>query len=958
MRQGSDEAPRSKDELDSLTPRTQSLGWASATGRGEDQIRHAGSQVGPYLVLEQLGIGGMGVVYAAYDPKLDRKIALKVLRSAGHDESAEVARLRLVSEGRALAQVSHPNVVTVFDVGTVEAEVYVAMELVDGETLGQWRKHAARPWPAVVEMFSAIAAGLAAVHDAGLVHRDVKPDNVLVDAEGRPRVTDFGLARPERESAQGIAAPHPALEDADTPLENVRLTQTGARLGTPAYMASEQLQGRPATPKSDQFALCVALWEALYGERPFAGGSWVSLVVAVSEGQIREPPTPPSGRPVPGWLRRIAERGLAADPDDRWPDLRALRDALRAGDPARARRRWLWTLAAVGTTATIAGGVAWQGARTRAAAEADCETVGDRVHTVWSDDARGRLRNAFNRSEIDDAMGIEASVETVLDTFAAAWTTERQQVCLGRLDTPADTLLERRAECLENRLETLSTLLNTFSSGDDVIVSRARRSAEGLTDLERCSDEDRLLRRPPLPEAEDARAQVRDVDRRLGSTLVHEHVGRYDEGLAISRAALEDARAIEHRPTVARASYRVAVFEEKLGHYPEAVEHWVVSFREASLSGDDDLASQAASALAFTEGYQLKRYDTGVRWSELSGILLERLGKTKTLDEARRLDVLAVLTEMKGQLDEAVTLHRASIALRESLVPATHQSIGYGLANLAAVLRSRGDLDEAETALLRSRAIFENAFGPDNPTTAHVLSNLAALYQEQGRYDEADILHQRVLEIWLAQLGPDHPDVADVYLELGDSARARGSLDAAIEQYQHAETVYAAAGESQRSARAKAAWKRGRLLVLRGRVDQAAHALDTARETLAALGPDEDRLRGKVRLAQGWLAYDRDEREAAGLHFERARALLGSSGRWAEHALNATATLQTDARETWRATVANAEASEEARAEAQALLVRTSAQDPAEVEALERLLVRCRPDQAATLRRRAGLSLR
>ena len=239
MASAGDSDQRSDEELASLTPRTRSNDWASTTGQIREVIRTPGSHIGPYIVLDQLGLGGMGVVYSAYDPKLDRKVALKVLRYEGHDETAAVARLRLVSEGRALARVSHPNVVAVYDVGTIDAEVYVSMELVEGQTLGQWRKATPRAWPEVVGMFVEIASGLVAVHDAGLVHRDVKPDNILIDAEGRPKVTDFGLARPEADATQSLRRQEQALIDANVPVERLSMTQTGARLGTPAYMASE-----------------------------------------------------------------------------------------------------------------------------------------------------------------------------------------------------------------------------------------------------------------------------------------------------------------------------------------------------------------------------------------------------------------------------------------------------------------------------------------------------------------------------------------------------------------------------------------------------------------------------------------------------------------------------------------------------------------------------------------------
>ena len=720
----------------------------------------------------------------------------------------------------------------------------------------------------------------------------------------------------------------------------------------------------PATPASDQFAFCVSLWEALFGERPFEGGSWVSLVVSVTEGQIRDPSATHSRRPVPGWLRRVIERGLSPAPADRWPDMRSLREALVAGDPTRTRRRWWLALGGLTVVGGMTGGRLWYEARAHGAALAECEVLAQRANQVWSEHARGRLRDHFSRSKIDDAMGIESSVESVLDTFVAAWTEEREAVCVAHVDLQRDSgdasLLERQADCLDARLEVMDALVETFATGGDIIVSRARRSSEGLADLQACSDTARLLRKPPLPEDPKERQDVRDLERALMQTLVHEHVGDYDEGLRRTQALLEQATDLGNAPVLARAHYRVAVFEEKLGDYEAAVDAWAAAFRQASLSGDDDLAAQAAGALAFTEGHQLGRHDAGIRWSELAGMLLERLDKIDTLDEARRLDVLAVLTEDKGRFDEAVALHRRSLALRESLVPPTHQSIGYGLVNLAGVLQNLGKLEEAEEALLRSRTIFEGAFGKDNPTTAHVIHNLAGLYQEQGRYEEAQVLHTKVLETWRARLGPEHPDVGDVLRAMGDTAMAQGALEAAITHYRDALAVHTkAAASGQASDRAKSALRLADAVALRGDTEEAARRYE---EALAASEPQQETLRGQVQLGLGWLAFDRGQRETARVHFERARGLFEGSApharTWVSRARVAlAAALAPSAPQasvtTWRALADDEAEADSVRAEALAWLTHThGAAKPDDAQRLVALLERTSAEQAMRIRQR------
>ncbi len=276
-----------------------------------------GTSISRYVILEPLGEGGMGSVWVAFDPDLDRRVAVKLVRVEGvRGAAADEARTRLLREAQALARLSHPNVVAVYDVGTWAGELFVAMELIDGVDLRHWCQ-SRPPWRAVIEKFVQAGRGLAAVHDAGLVHRDFKPDNVRVGVDGRVRVLDFGIAwlghaqrdAPESESTSPVAT---ALD---------RYTMQGAIMGTPAYMAPEQFHGETADSRSDQFAFCVALYEALAGQRPFAGDDWPALQHAVENGHRR--PWPPELR-LPKAIRRAVERGLALEPRNRLDSMRAL----------------------------------------------------------------------------------------------------------------------------------------------------------------------------------------------------------------------------------------------------------------------------------------------------------------------------------------------------------------------------------------------------------------------------------------------------------------------------------------------------------------------------------------------------------------------------------------------------------------------------------------------------------
>jgi predicted Ser/Thr protein kinase len=313
-------------------------------------------QVGRYRVEHEIGTGGMGVVYRARDPELERDVALKLLNPrATHVRDPEVARGRLVREARAMARLSHPNVLAVHEVGEFEDQVYVAMEFVDGRTLADWLRTEPRTWQEILDVFLEAGRGLAAAHDEGIVHRDFKPENVMISDKGRVLVLDFGLARPATEpepepastSSRSSGVTTTDIDGADT-----SLTRTGALVGTPAYMAPEQYAGLGASERSDQFSYCVALWEALHRMRPFAGKTLAALADAVTSGRL-EPVGSDSTSPV--WIRGVLAQGLAPDPADRHASMQDLLRALIDGRRRAASRVRMLGLGAASIVLVLAG---------------------------------------------------------------------------------------------------------------------------------------------------------------------------------------------------------------------------------------------------------------------------------------------------------------------------------------------------------------------------------------------------------------------------------------------------------------------------------------------------------------------------------------------------------------------------------------------------------------------------
>ncbi|MCA9687022.1 MAG: serine/threonine protein kinase, partial [Myxococcales bacterium] len=391
-----------------------------------------GRHIGRYVLLRRLGSGAMGDVYAAYDPELDRNVALKLLRARRHTKAAaSEGQQRLLREARAMAQLRAANVVAVHDAGVHDDQVYVAMELVEGRTLKDWLAVEPRGWREIMAVFILAGRGLAAAHAKDLVHRDFKPENVMVGADGRAQVMDFGLARTTVAGAGEAGERDDEGDHAETESgsSSLRLTRAGAIVGTPAYMAPEQWSGQMADARSDQFSYCVALWEALYGQRPFAGDNAAAIAFSVTAGTLREPRSP---RRVPSWMRTILARGLEVSPERRWPSMLALLDAFEHAQLRRRRRKWLLGLAC---GAALLGGLAsartWDRQRRVSACEAEAATIGE----VWNPEVAASLGARFVEVNGQSRAGLAETTVVKLrpwfDRWIEAWQRARTHSCLG-----------------------------------------------------------------------------------------------------------------------------------------------------------------------------------------------------------------------------------------------------------------------------------------------------------------------------------------------------------------------------------------------------------------------------------------------------------------------------------------------------------------------------------------------
>jgi len=713
-----------------------------------------GASVGRYTVLGLVGRGGMGEVYAAYDPELDRRIALKILSS---DPSARDGRSasRLLREAKAIARLRHPHVVVVHDAGSIGDQVFIAMEYVDGQTLAAWLAEAPRSQREILSVFVAAGRGLQAAHAAGLVHRDFKPQNVMVGADGDVRVMDFGLARavdapldPAAAPAPGGAAavaPDPLAAAASQPTGRVdpALTRTGELLGTPLYMSAEQFGGKRTDARSDQFSFCVALYQALYGGHPFGGQQLVPLMAAVIEGRVQ--PAPPKSAVAP-WLRRILLRGLLPDPDARYPSMTDLLAALDR-DPAAGRRRW----ALAGVAALLVAGVA-AGAHRAAVKRATCDGGAARVATAWGPAARAAIEKAFAATGSKQAALAFASTTALVDKYVAGWTGQFKESCEAthvRGEQSAE-VLDLRMACLDERLGRVRALATTFATADAKMVGSAVVGASALPALEPCSDVAalRAIVRPPDDPA--TRRRVAEVREQLASVSTLSSLERCDQAMRLGRALLVTARQIGYLPLQAETSYEVGRQFDSCLDVKEAMGYLEDAVMAAEASHHDEVAIEAAAMLASAYADRTHDVRAARQWLRLAESILTRF-PGHPLQEARIAASRGIVLFRGGRLEDALEQDRRALSLQEAVRGPINIDAAIFHNNVATVLHDLGRDGEAETSIERSVAITREILGDDSSRMALASVNQAEILTGLGKFGAAHQALDRAISIWRAQ---------------------------------------------------------------------------------------------------------------------------------------------------------------------------------------------------------------
>jgi tetratricopeptide (TPR) repeat protein/tRNA A-37 threonylcarbamoyl transferase component Bud32 len=788
---------------------------ASSPGPRIDETLPRGSGLGRYVILERLGTGGMGIVYAAYDPELDRRIALKLLRSSNRSSAEQ--RARLLREAQAMARINHPNVIAVHDVGVVDERVFVAMELVEGATLESWLGARPREPAEIVRAFVQAAHGLAAAHDRGLVHRDFKPDNVLVGVDGRVRVLDFGIAFVEDGTAASEA-----------------LTRDDTVLGTPWYMSPEQLAGGRPDARSDQWSFCASLHEALYGEHPFAqpgDSDLATLERRVRSGARREPPSEKASR-VAARVRSALERGLSVDPDARFPSMRALVAELEPPAPRPARAGWI--AVALGAIAVAAVGLAL-----RPKPVAVCDGALHELDGVWDAARKHRVSEAFaaiDRPFSRDAYGATASA---LDAYAAAWTSMQKEACEATRvrGVQSEELLDLRTQCLGERRAELQSLVGILEKADVESAGRAPVAARSLSALDACANA-ALLRAPTrLPADPAARDAIAGVRARVARVRALERAGRYADMLAEARDLAGAAERTGFRPARAEAEAMLGRAQKRSGDDRAARDTLLDAVLDAEASHDDAVAAETWPALVVADA-NLFAFDPADDAARHAAAAIERVGGDAR-DEIDLERASCTLERHRGRYEEAAAHARAALALSERSLGPDDPRVADVLNELSVVLNAQGKYDEAAADLERALRIDEKALGPDHPELGNVCASLSNAYEYRGDGRQALAFAQRGLAIREKALGPDHPLVAANLIDLGNAQDALGDLEGAMASYARALQIRERTAGEESPKTASVLYNMAQLRLLMG---DAAGALADARRAVAiqekAKGPD------------------------------------------------------------------------------------------------------------------------
>jgi len=723
---------------------TKALGTTDSTGPQAPRLDEGESHDARYVVLGEAGRGAMGLVLRAYDQKLQREVALKEVRAGAIGTNGAA---RLVAEARAMAQLSHPNVVAVYDVDETAAAsgVTLVMEYVAGTTLRAWLRADQRDANDILARFVLAGRGLVAAHEAGVLHRDFKPANVLVSDTGAVKVTDFGLARPTVRPGDVSESAHisaSGMSVASFSPDGV-LTGVGLAMGTPRYMAPEQYSGVELTDAADQYAFCIALWEALCAEPPFT-----------EPGTAKAKAAGPPPWPNPSVPRRIADaisRGLAADPRGRWSSMSELLGELTRRPPNRRRTLGV---AALGLGGVGLAGAAWA---SRPEPVEPCGGAREQLAGVWDTAKRSTAKAAIADAGVSYAEPVWARTSAEIDSYAEAWVEMHRDTCEATTvrGEQSTSMMDLRMACLRRARHVLAATTDVLASADAGVVRRAHSLVSGLRPLESCSDAAALIADVDPPSGADAEG-VNEVQKSLATAAAQAKAGHYEAAETILNDAAEVLAALDYGPLWAELKLQQAGVSNALGHYEASELILREALEYASRWRQWAQMHRAAVRLMFTVGDRLQRPEDGMRYREVA----LGLANGEPRFEGAFHHSLAAILLGQGKYDEAVPASRRAVASWIEGFGEAHTKVAEARGNLAVVLHAAGKYEESLTEHRRALAGMEGKLGPSHPTIAALRHNLAIVLNQTGKLEAAEVEYRRVIELRELELGLDHPDVA------------------------------------------------------------------------------------------------------------------------------------------------------------------------------------------------------
>lgn len=794
-----------------------------------------GSKVGRYTVIERVGSGAMGVVFSAWDPKLDRRVALKVVRGDGYGPPKESGRFR---EAKALAKLSHPGVVTLYDVGTLDDGLFIAMEYLRGVTIGRWRiEHPDAPWPEVVQLYMHAGAGLSAAHDAGLVHRDFKPANVMVTERGRVKVLDFGLASIDGESRKA------------------------GRIGTPRYMAPEQHSGSAVDFRSDQFSFCASLYEALFDQHPFDGDTSFELSLSVQAGELKPIP---SGHNVPSRVCDAVNRGLSTEPSDRFA---SMEDLLRELDPLAPSRRRQWGVLAGGGALLLAAAAA---VALVGAGEQPCTQASAPIDEVWNGDVRAKLATTLDAQAIPTALAVESLAQH--DAFAQSWSATRQDACEAAKirHTQSEATMELRYHCLDTRLDTVASGLRTLLTPDTIAPAPLGPTLTAIPTVERCSDLEALRAEYPPPEDRNIRARVRELEIDVAVSR-EDRIRDVERARSRLEAILAEADELGYPPLrvhVRTSLGSLLAFTGEVQRGIEMLEEAVVlglraNARVATVGALYELARQksvhekdtrdalffagAASAIAQTlPGGETTRdqgltaridiFEQADRDEEAyaeSKIFLERIKAAGDLFSPRGVDLQARMASYATNLGREEEADAILTALLDG--PATVKGtpeLARAYTYRARLRKVQGDTDGSVADNLQAYEFYKRLLGPNHLNTAGRLADIGLTLAYADRLDESKDYSQRAIAALLLEHdGHADTSLAQIYENLGWVELNLGNLDAAVTALDESDGWTATLRGTTPTEKNWREQARGRIAEARGNFDEARNIFLRASKT-------------------------------------------------------------------------------------------------------------------------------